>query len=137
MFRLSLDDQRLEVSDNLGQSGYTGHDEDPTAGEFAVSSLDFGTWALVETRAPAGYLLDEQSRQVDVRASAAAVDAGVFVNVAVRGPQPQAPALPATPSGSPSLAYTGVDGLPQLMGAAALLLVLGTGLWRVAGRREV
>jgi hypothetical protein len=51
--------------------------------------------------------------------------------------QPQKPTLPATPSGSPSLAYTGVDGLPQLLGTAALLLVLGAGLWRAAGRREV
>ncbi|MDF2145317.1 SpaA isopeptide-forming pilin-related protein [Knoellia sp. p5-6-4] len=137
VFRLGLGDQHLEVADNLGQSDYTGRDEDPAAGEFAVSGLDFGTWTLVETRAPAGYLLDEESRQVEVGASAAAVDAGVFVNVAVRGPVPQAPALPATPSGSPSLAYTGVDGLPQLMGAAALLLALGAGLWRLAGRREV
>jgi uncharacterized repeat protein (TIGR01451 family) len=49
--------------------------------------------------------------------------------------QPETPAL--TPTPSPRLAHTGVDGLPQLLGGAALLLVVGAGLWRVAARREV
>ncbi|TQJ48638.1 SpaA isopeptide-forming pilin-related protein [Phycicoccus sp. SLBN-51] len=76
-------DQRVEVADNTGQDGYTGRDTDATAGEFAVAGLDFGTWTLVETQAPEGYLRDTDSRPVVMDASTGAVDAGVFVNVAV------------------------------------------------------
>jgi uncharacterized repeat protein (TIGR01451 family) len=76
-------EQRVEVADNTGQDGYTGRDTDPAAGEFAVAGLDFGTWTLVETRAPEGYLRDGDSRQVVVDAHTGAVDAGVFVNVAI------------------------------------------------------
>jgi uncharacterized repeat protein (TIGR01451 family) len=76
-------DQRIEVTDNTGQSGYRGRDTDPAAGEFAVVGLDFGTWTLVETDAPEGYVRDADSRQVVVGPRTGVVDAGVFVNVAV------------------------------------------------------
>ena len=55
VFTLSLGDQSIEVTDNTGQDGYTGRDLDRDAGEFAVTGLDFGTWTLTETQAPAGY----------------------------------------------------------------------------------
>ena len=75
-------EQRLEVTDNTGQTGYTGRDTDPAAGEFAVAGLDFGTWTLVETEAPEGYVRDADSRQVVVDARTGSLDAGLFVNVA-------------------------------------------------------
>jgi uncharacterized repeat protein (TIGR01451 family) len=50
-------------------------------------------------------------------------------------PSPATPRSPA--SAGPSLAHTGVDGLPQTLGAAVLLVGLGAGLWRVATRRTI
>lgn len=55
--------------------------------------------------------------------------------------KPTLPARPVTQPSGPSkaqssLAHTGLDGLPQLTGAAALMLALGAGMWRVATRRE-
>jgi uncharacterized repeat protein (TIGR01451 family) len=77
------DHQRVEVVDNVGQPGYTGRDLDAAAGEFSVVGLDFGTWTLLETMSPVGYLRDHDSRQVVVGPDHGSVDAGVFVNVSV------------------------------------------------------
>jgi len=55
--------------------------------------------------------------------------------------KPTLPSRPVTEPSAPSkpqssLAHTGLGGLPQLTGAAALMLVLGAGMWRVATRHE-
>ena len=42
--------------------GCTGRDVDPEAGQFRVEDLDWGDYTLVETKAPAGYVLDETPR---------------------------------------------------------------------------
>lgn len=42
--------------------GCSGRDVDPEAGQFRVEYLDWGDYTLVETKAPAGYVLDETPR---------------------------------------------------------------------------
>jgi hypothetical protein len=49
---------------------------------------------------------------------------------------PTAPHTAPTAQTPAHLAFTGVEGLPQTLGMAALMLVLGAGLWRTAMRRE-
>jgi uncharacterized repeat protein (TIGR01451 family) len=57
-------------------------------------------------------------------------------------PVPTPVVVPTAPHPAPTahtpahLAFTGVEGLPQTLGMAALMLVLGAGLWRTARRRE-
>ena len=47
-------------------TGCTGIDIDPRAGKFLVNPLDDGNYRITETRAPAGYLLDDTPRYVTV-----------------------------------------------------------------------
>lgn len=44
----------------------TGIDQDPDAGEFLVTGLAAGTYRLIETAAPAGYILDDAPRDIVV-----------------------------------------------------------------------
>ncbi|WP_339394112.1 SpaA isopeptide-forming pilin-related protein [Brevibacterium metallidurans] len=46
--------------------GCTGRDKDPAAGKFRVDKLSWGDYTLVETRAPAGYKLDETERKFSI-----------------------------------------------------------------------
>ena len=49
--------ETITVNDNTGSDiGTNGRDTDADAGEFHVSGLAFGTWRVIETQAPDGYL---------------------------------------------------------------------------------
>ncbi|WP_431710939.1 SpaA isopeptide-forming pilin-related protein [Glutamicibacter uratoxydans] len=45
----------------------TGADSNPNAGKFQVTGLEWGQYTLVETKAPAGYLLNEKEFDIDIQ----------------------------------------------------------------------
>jgi hypothetical protein len=50
--------------DAADASECTGPDRDPAPGKFSLQSLSWGTYTLVESAAPAGYLLDETEHTI-------------------------------------------------------------------------
>nr|WP_255499050.1 SpaA isopeptide-forming pilin-related protein [Leucobacter sp. cx-169] len=49
----------------------TGADKDPEVGQFHVTALTAGDYVLVETRAPAGYVLDNTPHEITIRGDGA------------------------------------------------------------------
>lgn len=64
-------------------SGCQGPDKNPAAGQFEVNGLLWGTYTLVETKAPAGYKLDPTPRSVVISAATVTVDLGAINNTAI------------------------------------------------------
>lgn len=95
----------------------TGDDKDARAGYFRVTGLAWGSYSLVETKAPAGYLLDTQPHPFTIGASALTASVGQIVNE-----QQDVPALPLT------------GGLGRdwfvLGGGVAMIVALGILFWR-------
>jgi uncharacterized surface anchored protein len=54
------------VVDNTGQAGYTGKDNNPVGAQFQVIGLPLGRYTVQETVAPAGYVLDPNTRTVEL-----------------------------------------------------------------------
>src|SRR5436190_5891239 len=54
------------VVDNTGQVGYTGKDGNPVAGQFQVIGLSLGRYTVQETVAPPGYVVDPNTRTVEL-----------------------------------------------------------------------
>lgn len=103
----------ITVTDNTGQSGYTGADRDATTGAFEVDNLAWGDYTLTETKAPAGYKLDDSSHQFTISGTQLQVPVGEIVN------EQQTP---------PSLPLTGGVGTDSfLIGGGALLALAGFG----------
>ncbi|WP_169580740.1 SpaA isopeptide-forming pilin-related protein [Microbacterium thalassium] len=76
-----LDSSPITVVDNTGQPGYSGRDSDPTGGEFTVTGLPTGTYSVVETAAPSGYVLDPSSKSFTIsQQTPNATVATAFVN---------------------------------------------------------
>ncbi len=95
----------------------SGHDKDHRAGYFSVGGLAWGSYTLVETKAPAGYLIDATERPIVISATALQVSVGAIVNE-----QQDVPSLPLTGG-------IGRDGF-LIGGGIALLLAGGLFLWR-------
>ncbi|RAZ32849.1 SpaA isopeptide-forming pilin-related protein [Microbacterium sp. SMR1] len=66
-----------------------GTDVNPEAGEFTVSGLTAGDYVLTETRAPAGYVIDDTPRQITVRGDTA-------FELPIENVQSEVPQLPLT-----------------------------------------
>jgi len=74
----------LSVLDNTGEAGYTGADEDPTAGEFLLTGVEpytaNGGYTICETAAPSDdYVADDTCITLEVPANSS-IDFGTFVN---------------------------------------------------------
>lgn len=112
----------LSIKDCIADSaaGCSGPDRDPSAGEFELRNLDWGTYTLVETRAPAGYLLDPTVHDV-VIGEGSPIELAVLLDPIVNEQQP-ALALPLTGGlGSQSFLFGG---------GATLLVALALVGWR-------
>lgn len=113
------------------------HDEDPAVGALRVSGLEWGTYTLVETKAPAGYQTADQKLTATVSATSLSATFGAIKNTPVPTSTPtQSASQWPTPSASHGsgggLAVTGSQAM--LVGGGALALVLlGTGA--LAARR--
>lgn len=97
-----------------------GGDTDPKAGGFQLTGLHWGTYTLVETKAPAGFVLDETSYTITVGAKAPAQivwDLGKITNE-----QRERLDLPLT-GGTGTQAFL-------FGGGAVLLAALGVVAWR-------
>lgn len=90
----------------------TGPDKDPAGGMFHLQDLMWGTYSLVETKAPAGYVLDETPREIVISGSALSVDVGALTNQ-----QHDGPAMPIT-GGLGSDAFLIAGGISALLGGA-------------------
>ena len=76
------DGTAVEVEDCTAASAdrCAGPDKDPAAGQFAVSSLKWGKYTLVEKSAPAGYILDDTKHTFTVSGSTLTQSIGSFAN---------------------------------------------------------
>lgn len=77
-------DTVIPVTDNVGQAGYSGVDQDPLPGRFRVP-VGLGDYSLVEVSAPAGYVVDTTPRPFTVTAANRTVDLGAISNKRVPG----------------------------------------------------
>lgn len=75
----------VEVIDNVGQSDYNGLDIDEAPGKFLVEKLRVGSYTLVETAAPEGYILDATVRSFKVETGGTNVVVGTFKNSPITG----------------------------------------------------
>lgn len=113
------------------------HDEDPAVGALRVSGLEWGTYTLVETKAPAGYQTADQKLTATVSATSLSATFGAIKNTPVPTSTPtqsasQSPTPSASHGSGGGLAVTGSQAM--LVGGGALALVLlGTGA--LAARR--
>ncbi|QBE49272.1 SpaA isopeptide-forming pilin-related protein [Leucobacter triazinivorans] len=92
-----------------------GPDQDPEPGTFLIVGLDPGTYQLIETRAPFGYVLDSSPHSVDVLSSTAITVMDGIVNE-------QQPGLNIPLTGGVGTVPIVLGGV--VAGAVALLLVL-------------
>ncbi len=104
----------------------TGADTDPDAGEFLVIGLVPGTYSLVETKAPVGYVLLTNPIAVTVLANAA-----ITTHPDIENQQ----------QGVPSIPLTGGWGSDYFLASGGVLMVLAAGVfvlvWRRRARAEV
>ena len=114
------------------------NDADPAVGVVAVEGLAWGEYALTETKAPAGYVLDGTKRPFTVSATALTVPLGAITNaqtpITVDPGTPPVPGDPAQPNGGAAVNTGGTStGLPD--GTAILwagMIVGGLGLAMIA-----
>jgi len=90
-----------------------GPDLDPSAGGFRVGELADGEYRLVETRAPAGYVLDDQPRYITVQGITA-------FDLPIENVQQDGPQMPLTGGMGTLWIFLGAG----LAGGIAVLLVL-------------
>jgi hypothetical protein len=108
----------VTVEDNTGQSGYDGADVDATAGSFRLEGLTWGSYELVESKAPFGYVLDTTTHSFEISATNLDFEFGS----AFENHRPDLPALPLT-GGASSDAYWIAGGL-----TVVLTLICGFGV---------
>lgn len=108
----------VEVKDctATSASACTGPDKDPADGTFALSSLKWGDYTLVEKSAPAGYILDDTKHTFTVSGSTLKQSVGSFTNKQ----KPQV-ALPLTGGTGSQIFIIGGAALLAAAGAIALL----------------
>lgn len=111
------------------------NDEDPAVGALKVSGLEWGTYTLVETKAPAGYQTTDQKLTATVSATSLSATFGAIKNTPIPTPTQsasQSPTPSASHGGGGGLAVTGSQAM--LVGGGALALaLLGSGV--LAARR--
>ena len=100
------------VEDCLAE-GCTGPDRDPTLGSFDIQ-LPLGWYRIEETRAPLGYKLLSEPKEVEVKAGAA-TNLGNYPNELIE---------------TPELPKTGGRGIGVPLAAGALIIALGALLGR-------
>ncbi|WP_146113923.1 MULTISPECIES: SpaA isopeptide-forming pilin-related protein [unclassified Microbacterium] len=108
-------------------------DADPAVGSLRVGGLLWGDYALVETVAPSGYVLDSAVRTVTISGAGLNADLGAFVNVV--SPRPPVTSAPSESLATPGrLAATGgSDSIFPLAVLGGLAAFVGSAL--VARRR--
>ncbi|MFC9441854.1 MULTISPECIES: SpaA isopeptide-forming pilin-related protein [unclassified Brevibacterium] len=101
----------------------TGRDRNPAAGKFRIEELAWGDYTLVETRSPAGYVLDETEQTFSITRERLDHQFGEpFVNE-----QAESPTLPLT-GGTGTLGY--------IIGGAVLVLSCAAGAYWLQRRRS-
>lgn len=107
----------LEITDCIADTTAecTGPDKDPVAGSFRITDLPWGSYELVETKAPPGFLLDSTVHEIEVGMgsfSTVTIDLGKIVNE-----QQDVPDIPLTGGMGTHIYLIG--------GGVALVLVAG------------
>lgn len=100
-------------------------DQDPAAGEFRLDGLVWGSYTLIESKAPLGYRLDTTPRQFVI--SATALNADPVPGSPFKNEQISVPAIPLT--GGPSTDSFIISG-------AVLLALAAAAAWRQRRRVE-
>lgn len=116
------DGQQVAIEDCIEKTAAecTGADKDPAAGAFKLTGLTWGEYTLVETKAPAGYVLDDAEHRFTIGTSD---DAKLIWDLGdMENEQRPALALPLTGGmGTQSFIITG---------SIALMAALGVVAWR-------
>ena len=94
-------------------SDCTGRDVNPAAGEFLIAELPDGDYRLTETRAPAGYVLDDEPHYITVQGITA-------IDVPIENTQQEGPVMPLSGGTGTFLIFLGAG----IAGGIAVLLVL-------------
>ncbi|MCI1222802.1 MAG: prealbumin-like fold domain-containing protein [Bifidobacterium subtile] len=114
----------IPVTDNTGQSGYSGLDTNTAAGKFTVGALKWGKYELQETKAPAGYVLPGTKYPFEIKATG--LTATVNGGDAIKNEQATPPNLPLT---------GGLSTDAFLIGGSSLIIV-SAGVWLALRRRS-
>ncbi|WP_152348911.1 SpaA isopeptide-forming pilin-related protein [Brevibacterium sp. CFH 10365] len=114
------DGSELTIEDCTAASANecTGPDKDPAAGKFSVTGLKWGDYSVAETKAPAGYILDDTPHTFTVSGSDLDKKLGSYTNE-----QKPPVALPLT-GGTGSQIYL-IGGAALLAAAGAIALLKG------------
>lgn len=105
----------VEVTDCIEDAAAdcSGPDVNPEPGKFKISGLTAGDYVLTETRAPAGYVLDDTPREITVRGDTA-------FEVPIENTQSDVPQLPLT---------GGMGTFAIFLGAGGAGLLVAFALW--------
>ena len=109
------------VIDWTGEAGYVGVDTNPAPGEFSVEALPYGSYTLVETKAPAGFVRDSTPHPFTIETQGQTIALGAYTNR-------QAP-----PVMLPLTGGLGSDAF--LIGGSFFLVAAGVGGWIHRRRR--
>lgn len=110
------------IKDCTGAPCAAGGDQDPVKGKFKLTGLDWGDYVLVESKAPAGYVLDSTEHSFTIT-GAQLVKA---FDTSFKNDQAESPTLP----------LTGGTGTDAFLIAGGLILVAGAGTGAVLTLRR-
>ncbi|WP_368491444.1 SpaA isopeptide-forming pilin-related protein [Bifidobacterium tibiigranuli] len=114
----------VTVSDNTGQSGYSGLDTDPAAGKFTVGTLKWGKYTLQESKAPAGYVLSDTKYPFEITATG--------LTATINGGKP----ITNVQQTPPTLPLTGGMSTDAFLIGGSALVVVSAGVWLALRRRS-
>ena len=111
-----LPDQARTITDCTGTCAQGGLDTDANPGAFKLADLDYGSYQLIETKAPAGYVLDTTPRTITISTQGQVVALGNISN--------RKSAVPAIPFTGGSAADTFLIGGGAVLGITALVVTI-------------
>ena len=111
-----LPDQTRTITDCTGTCAQGGLDTDTNPGAFKLADLDHGSYQLIETKAPTGYVLDATPRTITISTQGQVVALGNISN--------RKSAVPAIPFTGGSAADTFIIAGGTVLGITALGMMI-------------
>ena len=109
-------DRARTITDCVGTCAKEGPDTDTNPGGFKLVDLDYGSYQLIETKAPTGYVLDATPRTITISTQGQVAALGNISN--------RKSAVPAIPFTGGSAADTFLIGGGAVLGITALVMTI-------------